>query len=747
MNQLNRAPVRNMATTYQSYIPQEQHQQVQHQQAQHQQPKFEQEQALCQAQPQQVYPPLEQPQQTQFLQHQRTQFEQGQNQAQAQQTYRPLEQHQPVQYVHPQAQQTYLHSEKQQQAQAFQTQMQQAVVEQQGQEYAQVQSIYNSQQQLQQVQYQPVQPTHQPQYHAPESSQYQLYLQPQQNVASFSPPPPPPPPPAYTPVDPSRYATAGGGGYHPATSFQGLSPALPQRPSSVVASPAPSIQGTGAYLPPPQEQQKAESKTNVGLQILKNLGKEIGSVSKQTYKQAMREIATYTPQPALQASNATSQPGLTTSSCPRSQQDGTDAQSTPNSETPRILRKPIGQQVSELGSRAITAAKSEKGKTVLYSAASLLNFVSDAADPTEPEALALKMVNAAVQSGVKKSKAKQIARAAEADTSAEPTARAVENEVETNVGNPLANMTSEQIAMIVALATQLQQSQGQATNPNSAQPQLPDLSTLTMDDPPEESVDSLLTQSEARSQATVRASTSIPASAQPIAPEATTGSSETMNSVMDALNAHLNSSIQANNVTQTNVAKVAIPTKPTQSTQPEQAGDNAGLGSWTDFFSEAAKAYYLVQAAQATQAPSEQAYVGSSQVAAGGQDGRQGVATSDTSAGVKPFPMSDLTRSMAREYKYMKTGNGWYEENYYSLRADGTFAFNLGSGMSGEAYNHMGWFSAYDRQKPTGYWKAEGNATQGTFTFLHGDGEVDSRDYWENNQGHFIVNGMRWFRV
>ncbi len=128
-------------------------------------------------------------------------------------------------------------------------------------------------------------------------------------------------------------------------------------------------------------------------------------------------------------------------------------------------------------------------------------------------------------------------------------------------------------------------------------------------------------------------------------------------------------------------------------------------------------------------------------------DGERGVASLDMAAMPEPFPVTDLTRSLAQQYKYLKSGSGWYEENNYLLRADGTFAFALGSSVFGESYDHAVSGYAYNRSNPTGYWKAEGTSGNGIFTFKHGDGSVETRDYWENNQGHFIVGGMRWFRV
>ncbi len=233
-----------------------------------------------------------------------------------------------------------------------------------------------------------------------------------------------------------------------------------------------------SFQPPLNVPEKPGSKRVIYRQMFKNFMKEMGAMSENVYQQAKQELSPPLLHPAgrghnvgeLRASNAgIAQPPELQSIRGQSiggQPNTGEQTAEPRDGGPRIMRKPVGNRITELGTRAMDAARSDKGKKLLSSAASALNLIASMADPTDPDTAGLKMLNSVVQSGVKRSRAKQLAKEAGTreipdqidggEMRSEPSSA-----VELTPDNPLANMKPEQLAVIIALASRMQAQQDQ----------------------------------------------------------------------------------------------------------------------------------------------------------------------------------------------------------------------------------------------------------------------------------------------
>ncbi|KAH8881462.1 hypothetical protein GQ53DRAFT_773245 [Thozetella sp. PMI_491] len=684
-----------------AYIPQYQHQNVQYQEVRH--PETQVKQQQVQPQPYQQSQYVQQQMKIEPQQYQQDQPLQVQQQAQAEpQQYQQA----PAQYVQHQVQaepQKY-HQTRPLQVQQIQPLQVQQQMQAEPQQYQQA-PIQYVQQQIQnpmsqhQSQYQVPMQYSQPQF-AQQQIQPQVQIQHQHYVQQIQYQPSALPqttslaPPAYSPADVSTSLPVNHAYYYQSVAVASVPPPVPNHPAHGYADQA------ATFSPPPMLQEKPETKKSIGLQMLKNFGKEISSVSKQTYQQAKREFATSTPNTTSQAiPSGVQNEGTNT---PSGTREGTQAA---QGEPVPIPRKPVGQHIGEFGARALDMAKSEKGKKVLFSAASALDFVSTIADPSDSDGIALQMFNSVIQSEVKKSKAKQEQATREVEAQ---DATADKDKSERNGGihptqdNPLANMTPDQVAMILALASQIQSAQGRETAEIRPGVQIPDLSKLTVEDPPEALLNELFSGTETGSYAVPKDFTL--EEKPPTTMPGLNHEKPAMMEVFTSMNtAYMNYAIEMNAMAGASTANLTA--------HATQTSDYA------------------------------------SQVIANIPGNSCASNNNIPIANVEPFPVTDLVRAMGCAYKYKKTGNGWYEENDYVLRVDGTFAFNLGGAAFAQSYDHLASAYAYDQRKPTGYWKAEGTTTNGAFTFRHGNGVEEVREYCEDHQGHFHVGGLRWFRV
>ncbi|KAH7014272.1 uncharacterized protein B0I36DRAFT_397769 [Microdochium trichocladiopsis] len=435
-------------------------------------------------------------------------------------------------------------------------------------------------------------------------------------------------------------------------------------------------------------------------------------------------------------------------------------QQQPAAPKQEIKRKAIGAQVRAMGTGAVHFVKSDKGASLLSGAASALNLIASAADPHDPQTASLKLLNTAVQSQAQKSKAKQEPREAADEsgaalseetpgsstnttsTAAEPASREVEK---TTTENPLARLTPEQLSLIIAMAAHLQQQQQVAVEhanvvvADPGDPDVPDLSTLSVqEDPPETSIEYLQpTPRDTAAPTVVVVPTSGPMTAstresEEAAEEQEAEGPSNLQRAGNVGKAYVNIATKANtNPLGTSMAmwsEVGRQFNKYRAKQASGEGVPRTAGEKASAFGKA-----LMKSIERVGAPAE------------GQDNSLASLAQryQESQAVK---VGNLERALAGDYKYLKTGNGWREENAYALGANGRFSFSIGSSCVAYSIDQRASAYAYDRRNPTGTWKAQGDVNSGTLILTHDDGSVEHRSY-EHVGGKFFVNGLRWFSV
>ncbi|KAH6691354.1 hypothetical protein F5X68DRAFT_259432 [Plectosphaerella plurivora] len=462
---------------------------------------------------------------------------------------------------------------------------------------------------------------------------------------------------------------------------------------------------------------------------------------------------------------------------------------------PEIKRKPVrplGDQVKSMGTSAVNFVKSEKGASLLSGAATALNFIASAADPDDPDMAGLTFFNTVVQSQVQKSKAKQAAEAeaqAAVPTTSETTQDSRERDNTPQNMNPLAGLPPEQLMLIIVMAARLQQEaaieQAQVADPGD--PEVPDLSTLNVDDPPEASVDEV--QATARDAKVLSvAPASAPMMAPPQAPApaveeeavAATGPSN-LQKAGNVGKAYMNIAIKANSNplgTSMNMwseigrqvnkyrAKQATGTAEPRTMgdmasafgtalmksiervgAPSEGQDNSVASLMQRYQESEVVAQQRLQEIEATEAAFNNLFPSQVSSNTESNDGPVSPSAAVAAAPVGSATTGSLERALAGNYRYLRTGNGWNENNSYALGTNGRFSFSIGSSVIAVSLDERVSAYAYDVTNPTGTWRAQGDVNNGTLILNHDDGSVEHRSYQRASDGKFYVGGMRWFSV